>query len=316
MVKFASYFLLAMAVLLGVGVAASWAPDRSVEQLSERWATPPSTFVEVDGMQVHIRDQGPHNDATPLVLIHGTSASLHTWDDWTTDLSADRRVVRFDLPAFGLTGPAPDNDYTIERYADFVVKMLNLSGIEQAVLAGNSLGGQIAMETALHAPERVAGLVLVDAAGYPFKAESMPLGFRLAQIPAFAPLMNRILPRSIIASSVRNVYSNPSLVSEELIDRYYELTLRAGNRQALPQRFKQMHFHDDTRQRARTLTMPTLIIWGEDDHLLPPTLGAQMHEDIAASELVMIAAAGHVPHEEAPQETLLLVHKFLADHEL
>ena len=316
MVKLASYVLLAMAVLLGVGVATSWAPDRSVEQLSERWATPPSTFVEVDGMQVHIRDQGPHNEALPLVLIHGTSASLHTWDDWTTQLSTDRRVVRFDLPAFGLTGPAPDSDYTIERYADFVVKILDLSGIERAVLAGNSLGGQIAMETALQTPERVAGLVLVDAAGYPFEAESMPLGFRLAQIPAFAPLMNRILPRSIIASSVRNVYGDPSLVSEELIDRYYELTLRAGNRQALPQRFKQMTFRDDMRQRASTLSMPTLIIWGENDRLLPPILGVQMHEDIAASELVMIAGAGHVPHEEVPQETLLVLDKFLADHQL
>lgn len=316
MAKLAGYIVLAVAVLIAGVVATSWAPDRSVDQLRERWATAPSTFVEIDGMQVHFRDEGPRNDATPLVLIHGTSASLHTWDDWTADLSTERRVVRFDLPAFGLTGPAPDNDYSIERYADFIAKVLDLSGIKQAVLAGNSLGGQIAMETALRTPERVAGLILVDSAGYPFKAESTPLGFRLAQTPAFAPLMNRLLPRSIIASSVRNVYSDPSLVSEELIDRYYELTLRAGNRQALPRRFEQMNFRDDARQRAGTLAMPTLIIWGDDDRLLPPILGTQMHEDIAGSELVMIAGAGHVPQEEVPQETLLSVHKFLVDHAL
>jgi pimeloyl-ACP methyl ester carboxylesterase len=77
-----------------------------------------------------------------------------------------------------------------------------------------------------------------------------------------------------------------------------------------------MIFRDDIRQRASTLRMPTLIIWGEDDRLLPPVLGEQMHEDIAGSELVMIAAAGHVPHEEVPQKTLLVLHKFLAGKKL
>jgi pimeloyl-ACP methyl ester carboxylesterase len=267
-------------------------------------------------MQVHIRDQGPQTDANPVVLIHGTSASLHTWDAWTDGLSADRRVLRFDLPAFGLTGPAPDNDYSAERYAAFVLKVMDARGIERAVLAGNSLGGQIAMETALLAPSRVAALVLVDSAGYPFEPESMPLGFRLAQIPAMAPLMDRLLPRSMIESSVRNVYGDPSLVTDELVERYYQLTLREGNRRALAQRFSQTTSRKDARQRAATLSMPTLLIWGKEDRLIPPHIGELMDQDIPDSDLVMLDGVGHVPHEEAPEKTLAAVRAFLVSREL
>ncbi|MEE4249405.1 MAG: alpha/beta fold hydrolase, partial [Alcanivoracaceae bacterium] len=305
MAKLISAVALLIVVAVAAVVGSSWAPDIPLAQLKERWAAAPSEFIEIDGMQVHIRDQGPLTHATPVVLIHGTSASLHTWDGWTDGLIADRRVLRFDLPAFGLTGPAPDNDYSVERYADFVLKVMDARGIDQAVLAGNSLGGQIAMETALLAPNRVAGLVLVDAGGYPFQPESMPLGFRLAQIPAMAPLMDRMLPRSMITSSVRDVYGDPSLVTDELVDRYYQLTLREGNRRALVKRFSQMIFREDARHRASTLTMPTLIIWGEEDRLIPPHIGELMNEDIPDSDLVMLPDIGHVPHEEAPEQTLL-----------
>jgi pimeloyl-ACP methyl ester carboxylesterase len=308
--------LVVLVLVIGAVLAIGWAPDRPVEELADRWAPPPSTFVELDGMRVHLRDEGPSNELAPLVLIHGTSASLHTWDGWTEALIAERRVVRFDLPAFGLTGPAPDNDYRASRYGEFVVRMMDRLGIERAVLAGNSLGGNIALEVAFQAPDRVAGLVLVDSGGYPFEPESMPIGFRIAQIPAFAPLMSRLLPRSMIESSVHNVYGDPSLVTEELIDRYYELTLREGNRTALVERFQQMVVREDVRELAAALTMPTLLIWGDQDRLIPPEIGVMMQADIPGSELVRFAHLGHVPHEEAPAETLAVVIGFLARHQL
>ncbi|PKM21689.1 MAG: alpha/beta hydrolase [Gammaproteobacteria bacterium HGW-Gammaproteobacteria-14] len=308
----AVFLLLSTTVIVGI----SWAPDRPVDELTDRWAPPPSTFIEIDGMQVHLRDEGPRNELTPLVLIHGTSASLHTWDGWTEGLVDGRRVVRFDLPAFGLTGPAPDNDYTAYRYANFVFKVMDRLGIDQALLAGNSLGGHIALEAAMITSERVAGLVLVDAAGYPFEPESMPLGFRIAQIPAFAPLMNRLLPRSMIVSSVESVYGDPSLVTPALVDRYYELTLREGNRAALVERFGQMAVREDVRERAKALNIPTLLIWGDLDRLIPPHVGEDMHTDIPASELVRFANLGHVPHEEAPEATLAAVKAFIERRDL
>ena len=96
-----------------------------------------------------------------------------------------------------------------------------------------------ATRVAVDHPERVNRLVLVDASGYPTAAVSMPIGFRLAQIPALRPILASILPRSMILSSVRNVYGHPERVTPELVDRYFDLTLRAGNRKALGERFRQ-----------------------------------------------------------------------------
>jgi triacylglycerol esterase/lipase EstA (alpha/beta hydrolase family) len=132
----------AMLVLLtGAFVFYNWAPDRSVEALQACWAPPPSVFIPVMGMNVHLRDEGPRDDAMPIVLLHGTSSSLHTWDGWARALKEQRRVIRFDLPGFGLTGPSADNVYTIERYTRFVAAVLDHLGVQRCVLAGNSFGG-------------------------------------------------------------------------------------------------------------------------------------------------------------------------------
>jgi len=211
--RIAGVLLIACGVFLVAGVAATWAPDRSVAQLSARWAQPPSQFIAVNGMQVHLRDEGPRNDPLPIVLLHGTSASLHTWDGWANSLKDQRRVIRFDLPAFGLTGPDPQNDYSIAAYVRLVRAVMDQLGVRQFVLAGNSLGGQIAWGSALAMPERVRQLVLVDAAGYPLQSTSVPIGFRIARTPVLRGLMEQVLPRGVVDSSVRNVYGYPRKVN-------------------------------------------------------------------------------------------------------
>ncbi|MEQ1439040.1 alpha/beta hydrolase [Fontimonas sp. SYSU GA230001] len=308
--KFLAGLLLLAVALLGVGVALTWAPDRSVEQLQARWAPPPSQFVEVAGLNVHLRDEGPREDPLPIVLLHGTSASLHTWDGWAEGLKAERRVIRFDLPGFGLTGPFADGDYRVEHYVSFIAALLDRLGVKRVILVGNSFGGELAWETALAFPERVVAQVLIDAAGYPFAAESMPIGFRIARMPLLSPLMQRTLPRSVIESSVRNVYGDPSKVTPALVDRYYELTLRAGNRAALPQRFAQMRPGANA-DRIPKLTTPTLILWGGQDRLIPPAMGQRFQREIAGSQLIVFDDLGHVPHEEDPQRTLSAARGFL-----
>lgn len=305
---------LALALLLFAGavlVALNWAPDRPVETLKTRWAPPPSQFVQVEGMWVHLRDEGPRDDPQPIVLIHGTSASLHTWHGWAAALRSSRRVIRFDLPAFGLTGPAPDGDYALERYARFVVAVMDRLQVKQAVLAGNSLGGGVAWKTAVDYPARVSALVLVDSAGYPFASESVPLGFRLARLPFLAPLLRNVLPRRVIESSVRNVYGDPSRVTPRVVDRYYELTLREGNRDALVQRFQVMRKEDLSAQIPR-VRQPTLILWGAQDRLIPPAQAERFHRDIPGSRVQVFEGLGHVPHEEDPARTVAAVQAFLA----
>ena len=300
-----------LVVTIGGFVALNWAPDRPVAALKARWAQPPSVFVSLDGMDVHLRDEGPRDDPMPIVLIHGTSSNLHTWDGWAAGLSKTRRVVRMDLPGFGLTGPAPDGDYSPQRYCHFVVDLLDKLSINRAVLVGNSLGGSIVWLTAATRPDRVAKLILIDSGGYPMQPVSVPIGFRIARMPVLNHLMDFVLPRSIIEASVRNVYGDPSKVTPALVDQYYEMTLRAGNRHALAQRMAQGDFtpFDDG---IKTIKQPTLILWGAQDRLVPPANAAHFHADIANSQVIMFEHLGHVPQEEDPAATLAAALPFLS----
>jgi len=304
--------LAVLAAIVMAVVATSWAPDRPVSELATRWAQPPSTFLALNGLRAHVRDEGPRSDQAPIVLLHGTSDSLHTWSGWTEALSPERRVIRVDLPGFGLTGPAPDGDYRVERYVEFVRELLDALEVRQCVLAGNSFGGWVSWETALAHPDRVRALVLVDAAGYPLESQSVPIGFRIARVPVLSRLMRHTLPRGVVESSVRNTYGDPTRVTDELVDRYYELTLREGNRAALAQRFAAGRHSPDT-ARLGAIKVPTLILWGGRDRLIPPHYGERFHRDIAGSRLVVFPGLGHVPQEEDPVATVAAVSAFLRE---
>lgn len=296
--------------LAGLFVFFSWAPDRPVAVLQARWAPPPSVFVPVMGMNVHLRDEGPRDDAVPIVLLHGTSSSLHTWEGWARALKNQRRVIRFDLPGFGLTGPSADNVYTIERYTRFVAAVLDHMGVQRCVLAGNSFGGYVAWATSLATPALVEKLILVDASGYRLKAAAMPIGFRIAMTPVLNRLAANTLPRFLIASSLKNVYGDSGKVTEALIDRYVAITVREGNRHALVERFKQAP-PGEMASRIPEVNVPTLILWGGRDRLILPETAERFHHDIAGSHLKIFDDLGHVPQEEAPVRTLAVVKPFL-----
>ena len=301
-------------MLTAAALSLSRAPDRAVETLVERWAPPPSDFIEMRGMVVHVRDEGPRDDPEPLLLIHGTSASLHTWEGWVRALKAQRRVISFDLPGFGLTGPfagAYDSgDYRGDTYARFVIDLLDALKLQRVVIAGNSLGGEVAWRTASLAPQRVAALILVDAAGLAYTPESVPLGFVVAQIPVLNRVMEWVLPRAMVAQGLASVYGDPAKITHDLVDRYYELTLREGNRRALGLRLRQMA-PGEAAQRIAGLTQPTLILWGGRDRLIPPAVGVEFARLIAGSQRVVFDELGHVPQEEDPARTVLAVQEFL-----
>lgn len=308
--KYTLYLVILLVVLLAVYITVNKADDIPVEKLTQRWAPAPSQFIAIDGMQVHVRDEGVKQDPMPIVLIHGTGASLHTWDGWVEELKQTRRVIRFDLPAFGLTGPEPSNNYKIERYAEVVVAVLDKLNIAKAVLAGNSLGGYISWAATVLYPERIERLILVDASGYPYDTKSVPIGFKLSQNPLTASLLNNFLPIGLVRRSVENVYGNPELVSDELVERYYQLTLREGNRKALKQRFVQTQ-PGPIANEIPNIKVPTLLIWGEKDLLIPVKFGKRFDKEIPNSKLVVFPELGHVPHEENAQATVAEVKAFL-----
>jgi len=302
--------LIFIVVLTAAGIVAVWAPDRPVETLTARWAPPPSQFVAIDGMRVHLRDEGPSDDPEPIILLHGTGASLHTWDEWTLALKSKHRVIRVDLPGFGLTGPTQDGNYHMPVYTHFVHALMEALHIERAVLGGNSFGGDVSWQTAVAYPNKVAKLILVDASGYVTTAASVPIAFKLAQMPLLSSLLSNILPRSVVESSVRNVYADPAKVTPELVDRYYDLALRAGNRKAITKRFAQ-NKPGQNESAIRKLKLPTLILWGGLDRLITVDNAEKFHRDITGSQLIVFEKLGHVGHEEDPVATVAAVQAFL-----
>jgi pimeloyl-ACP methyl ester carboxylesterase len=304
---------IALAVAFGIAavlVGVEWTPGRSVESLKARWAPAPSRFVTIDGVSIHLRDEGPGTDPHPIVLIHGTASSLHTWAGWVAALRGQHRVVTFDFPGAGLSGPFPDDDYRMTHYTRFMEAFLDQLGVKHATLVGNSFGGRIAWETAVSRPDLANRLVLIDSTGYPDKAESPPIAFRLAKIPVFRWLIEHITPRSFVKKNLLEAYGDPRKVSSDLVDRYYELFLRDGNRRAFILQFEQDS--DTDSDRIKTIPIPTLILWGGRDHVVPVADAGRFHQDIAHSRLVVFSRLGHVPQEEDPAQTVKAVENFLA----
>lgn len=285
--------------------------DRPVEALKPKYAPVPSEFTTLMGMDVHFRDEGDPHDSLPLVLLHGTGSSLHTFDAWAATLKKQKRVVRMDLPGFGLTGPFPDRNYAMDQYVRFVAAFLSARKISRCILGGNSLGGQIAWNVAAEHPERVEKLILIDAAGYPGKSTRVPLAFRMARMPFVNKLLTFITPRFVVRSSVQNVYADKGKVSDALVDRYFELSLRAGNRQALVDRL-QMPADSLPVRQISNINQPTLILWGAQDGLIPLENAYRFHRDLPHDTLVILENSGHVPMEENPEESLEAVLAFLS----
>jgi pimeloyl-ACP methyl ester carboxylesterase len=299
------------AVLTGLYVALNWAPERSVKDLRARWGRAPSVFPKVAGMKVHLRDEGPRDDASPIVLLHGTLSSLHTWNGWAEALTSKRRVIRFDLAGFGLTGPSPDGIYSIDNDVHLVIAILDSLGIERCVLGGNSLGGGISWRTALAHPSRVEKLILVDSDGYRTRPKSMPIAFYFAGLPINDWMVKHTFPRGLVEQGLRNVYGDPKKVTPELTVRYRELTECKGNRRALIERGRQWLRPVTISRRIAELKLPTLIIWGGRDRLIPPDTAERFHRDIAGSTMVIFDDLGHMPQEEDPVRTSEAVKQFL-----
>ena len=251
--------LIILILLVANALFFAYTGDIPVERLKEKYANNESRFIEIDGMQVHYRDEG---EGIPIVLLHGTASSLHTWDAWTNTLKNNYRVIRLDIPAFGLTGPHPNQDYSIKAYADFLDSFLSKLGIENTYLAGNSLGGNIAWYYTAEHPLKVKKLILIDPSGF-IKKGKLPWIFTLARTPVLNAIIKYFTSKSIVENNLQQVYFDESKITSELIDRYYELTLREGNRTAFIDRAKTDMI--DHTVKLKSINAPTLIIWGRED---------------------------------------------------
>lgn len=314
MQKKIKYFIYSFIILLIFAIGNSIYADISVEDLKKEYTNEHSQFIEVDEMNVHYRDEG---EGFPIVLIHGTAASLHTWDAWTDELKKTNRVVRMDLPAFGITGPNKNADYSIEAYTTFLHSFLEELGLEKFHIAGNSLGGNIAWNYTADYPNKVEKLILVDASGLPTN-KSQPAIFKMAKTPILNSLFLYITPRFLIKKNIEEVYEDDSKITDELINRYHKMALRVGNRKAFIDRAK-TDFKLDTQvnlEKLKSIQTPTLLIWGAKDLWIPLANGIRMNEILVNSKLEVLENSGHVPMEENPIESLKLMNEFLFTSEI
>jgi pimeloyl-ACP methyl ester carboxylesterase len=298
-------YILLTALVAVIVILSFYHSDVSVAELKVKYANSDSKFMELDGLNVHYRVIGT---GKPLVLLHGTGASLHTWEQFTENLKDSFQLISLDLPAFGLTGGRADHDYSMKMYTSFLKKFIEKLNLSTFDLAGNSLGGRIAWEFAATFPDQVRRLVLIDAAGYP-TGKPMPQVFRLARNPLLEPILRHITPRFFIKKNLVEVYDNDALISDALVDRMFEMALREGNRQAFIDRANLPL--DNDLERVKTIRNSTLIIWGETDAWIPVSCAELFHKDLKNSQLSIIKNCGHLPMEERAVETAGLVRAFL-----
>jgi pimeloyl-ACP methyl ester carboxylesterase len=304
--------LAVIAALLVVAFLFLRVPDTDPAQMRAKYAAAPSQFVTLaNGQEVHLRDEGP-KDAPAIVLLHGSNADLSTWQPWTEALRGDYRVIRFDQIGHGLTGAAGDKDYSPGRFVESVELVADKLGLEQFVLAGNSMGGGIAMAYAVQHPERLSGLVLVDAGGAPIKREGGGnLAFTLARTPVIGSVMSQLLPRSIIEKSLKQSVSVQSIVTPQMVDRYYDMARYPGNRDATRARFG-MPYRTFTAEDVAKVQVPALVMWGEDDALIPYEAANWYMQHLPKAALANYRGIGHLPQEEAAERSAADLRQWLA----
>ncbi|MET4131454.1 pimeloyl-ACP methyl ester carboxylesterase [Porphyrobacter sp. MBR-155] len=313
--------VLALIALLVIAFLIFRTPDTDAAEMRAKYGGAPSQFVDIGGgVTVHLRDEGP-KDAPAIMLLHGSNADLHTWEPWVAALKSQYRVIRFDQVGHGLTGPDPAHDYRRANYVADIREVADTLGLERFIIGGNSMGGKHALAFAIAHPDRVSGLVLVDASGGPMPQDKAAkknsgggnIGFRIARMPGVNRLVEQITPRSLIAQSLEQSVSLKSIITEPMIDRYWELLRYPGNRRATLKRFSQPH-ESLTEAEIAGVTAPTLILWGEDDRLIPVAAGQWLAEVMPTAQITVYPNIGHLPHEEAPAATLGDLLPWLAEH--
>ena len=305
-------------ILLVIASASAYRSDLSTEAVNEKYLTPESQFIEVKGMRIHVRIVG---EGEPVFLLHGSFASLHTWDAWQQAMSPYYQTISLDFPGHGLTGPDSLKRYGIKDYSELVHALAQMLNIEQYHVAGNSMGGAVAMQLASDYPGNVRSLNLIDAAGAPAADRTLTDStapkksnsggawiFQVARHPLFSQLLLSCTPKFLFAMNMEQVYGNDAKVTDEVTTRYYELMLREGNRQATLDRLSQPR---NSNIQFERLTMPILILWGAEDTWIPVAQGKHLQQALPGANLVILDGVGHVPMEESPTETVAEYLSFL-----
>jgi len=315
MIKKIAYGLVGIIALSALAVGFMWESDIPHEVLAEKYAGGASDFLDLpSGARAHYRMQGNEEGRT-LVLLHGSNASLHTWGPWVEALEDDYMVITVDLPGHGLTGRTPADDYTYPGMATFVHEFTQTLGLDHFILGGNSMGGGISLLYGLTYPNELDALVLLDSAGIKIpegakKNTDTPIAFKLAGHWYSDWLLEGVTPRSFVVDGLKKGFTDHSLITDKMIDRYWELIRHPGNRNATA---KRLVYYRNQRSElpVEDIKIPTILLWGSDDKIIPVETGLELEKRIPGSKLIIFPNIGHAPMEELPLESAAAARNFI-----
>lgn len=293
--------------------------DIPLAAIDAKYSNAQSKFLTTeDGSRIHYRDQG-NASGTPLVLIHGAMASLHTWEPWARILGQRYRVITLDLPAHGLTGQVRNGNYGGPAFTSAINAVTTAVGLEKFVLGGNSMGGGATWQYTLEHPEKIIAMILVDSVppGNWTNAEPEPdrgpgpLAFRLLQKDWFRAIARYLDPWPLVGQGLRSAYNNSPVVNDELATRYYELIMREGTRSAILGGGKPSTRETNQLSDLNSLQQPTLIMWGAQDSIISVSTVSLFEENLPNTTTIIYEDLGHIPMEEDPERSAADVKLFL-----
>ena len=297
-----------IAFLLALSVWLAWTPDKTEQVLLQSYSRPGTARLMVQQQPVFVQDSGPR-DAPAILLLHGFGASLQAWDDWAPALEKNLRVLRIDIPGFGLSGPAVNQDYSDAADVARVIALLDQLGVQQVIVAGHSMGGRIAWNLAAAHPERVSKLVLLSPDGFP---DPNAKSDKTYEVPALLGLLPYSLPQwALRMGGVAPAFADDSQLTPQMMQRYHDMMLAPGVRTALLERMRQTR-NSDPVSRLQSIKVPTLLLWGEKDAFIPLSNAQDYLKAMPQARLVTLPGVGHVLHEEAPQASVQAVLDFLS----
>ncbi len=301
-----SAILLISTVLLALAAYVLWEPDLGFAELQKRYSSTSNNMVNVDGMRIHYKDSGPQ-DAPVLLFLHGFGSSLQTWDVWAGSLEQKYRVIRLDLPGFGLTGPSPSNDYSELNDVNTLTQFVDKLGVSELSVIGHSMGGKIAWTFAAAHPDRVKALVLMAPDGFP---QPEAIGTKPYAMPAIMGVMKYCLPSYAVRKSIEPAFADASALDDKMVSRYHDMLRAPGVRAAILERGHQTIYTDPV-PRLKKIKAPTLLLWGEEDKMIPSSNATSYAGVLAQSKTVFIPKLGHLLHEEQADIGLAQLVEFL-----
>lgn len=303
--------LVAIIAVLAIALTIFWFARPADVSFDELKATIPhveySKFADINGVKIHYQEKGT---GEPIVLIHGYTSSVYTWKDIFEPLSEKYRVIALDLKGFGFS-EKPEGDYSRRAQSEIVNGLLEHLKIEKAWIAGNSMGGETALNVALFHPEKVKGLILIDSAGV-----RIPGKESLAPWYLQTPVVGRVLTAlaltsdSLVREGLKKSFYDDSKISDDRVAFYYQpLKTRGGQYAATKARIDFVLYPIE--DQLNKVNVPTLILWGAEDELIPLEAGKKMNSLIKDSKLVVFENCGHIPQEELPDRVLSEMTNFI-----